>query len=192
MHPPSKLEPGRRKSGYGNRVAWLASLPRHSVGAEIGVLTGKFTKHLLSVVKPRCLYLVDCWCAIGDSFGYSDDLRQATYGSRVLREVVRESVHGLVRPLCGWSAEVADLIADKSLDWLYVDADHTLDGCMADLKAWFPKLKRGGIVAGHDYVYGWACSVPEAVRRFMWSIGRDVDGVQTTDGQDKPTFWFRK
>lgn len=119
-------------------------------------------------------------------------MRQVGYCSRVLRALAAESVDGRVRPLCGWSTEVADLVPDETLDWVYIDADHRMEGCLADLKAWYPKVKSSGIVAGHDYTYGWACAVPEAVRRFMWSIGRDIDAVQTTDDQDKPTFWFRK
>ncbi|KKL73402.1 hypothetical protein LCGC14_2075300, partial [marine sediment metagenome] len=130
--------------------------------------------------------------AIDDSFGFSGDVRQATHLSRTLRLLAQQSADGRARPLCGWSAEMATFVANESLDWVYLDADHTLAGCMGDLEAWYPKLKSGGILAGHDYVYGWACSVPEAVRRFMWSIGRDVDKVQTTDGQDSPTFWFMK
>lgn len=37
------------------------------------------------------------------------------------------------------------------IDYLYVDADHTRDGCYADLEAWWPHLRVGGIVAGDDY-----------------------------------------
>ncbi len=192
MKSRSLLEPGQRKSGYGNRVAWLSSLPPNSVGAEIGVLKGGFTQHIVSTVKPRCLYLIDCWCAIEDSFGYSVDIRMVRFCSRSLRDLAAESAAGHIRPLCGWSAEAAELIPDATLDWIYIDADHTMQGCLADLKAYYPKVKQGGIIGGHDYKYGWGCSVPEAVRRFMWSLGRDIDSVHTTDAQESPSFWFRK
>jgi len=40
---------------------------------------------------------------------------------------------------------------DRSRDFIFVDADHSYEGCLADMRAWWPKLKPGGIFAGHDY-----------------------------------------
>jgi len=39
-------------------------------------------------------------------------------------------------------------------DFVYIDADHSYKACMDDLKAWFPKVRKGGIIAGHDYGCG--------------------------------------
>jgi hypothetical protein len=50
------------------------------------------------------------------------------------------------------SAEAAKSIPDGSLDWVYIDADHDYDNAKQDLLAWFPKVRHGGIVAGHDYL----------------------------------------
>ncbi len=40
--------------------------------------------------------------------------------------------------------------ADGSLDAVFIDADHHEDAVKADIEAWWPKVKRGGILAGHD------------------------------------------
>ena len=39
---------------------------------------------------------------------------------------------------------------DASLDFVFLDADHTYESVLADLRAWFPKIKKGGVLAGHD------------------------------------------
>ena len=186
------LEPGTRKSGYPDRVSWLKSLPKGSVGAEVGVLKGGFTRWIEEIVRPSLYWVVDCWCGIPGSFGYGRDEVQVRFLSRVARKTAQPSLQGRVRILCGWSLEVAQHIPDGSLDWVYLDADHTVEGCKADLETWGKKVKKGGIIAGHDFIYGWACSVPEAVRKYLWSIGREMDCVHTTDKQSPPTFWFRK
>lgn len=49
------------------------------------------------------------------------------------------------------STEAANLYQDKSLDFVFIDACHTTDCVTTDLKAWFPKVKLKGVLAGHDY-----------------------------------------
>jgi Methyltransferase domain len=49
------------------------------------------------------------------------------------------------------SLSAALLIPDDSVDFVYVDARHDYCGVMEDLLAWWPKLKKGGLMAGHDY-----------------------------------------
>jgi len=50
------------------------------------------------------------------------------------------------------SIEAADLFEDASLDFVYIDADHSYDAVVADLAAWYPKLKTNGLFCGHDYL----------------------------------------
>jgi len=51
----------------------------------------------------------------------------------------------------GLSVERARDFEDESLDAMYLDADHSEAHIRADLAAWIPKIKKGGVVAGHDY-----------------------------------------
>lgn len=46
--------------------------------------------------------------------------------------------------------QAASLVDDESLDFVFIDADHTYDAAMADIKAWTPKVRDGGMIAGHD------------------------------------------
>ncbi len=48
-----------------------------------------------------------------------------------------------------WSA--ADGFADKSLDFVFIDAAHDYVSVKKDILAWLPKVKDDGIIAGHDY-----------------------------------------
>ena len=49
------------------------------------------------------------------------------------------------------SVEAAKGFAEASIDWLFIDGDHTYDGCLADLEAWYPKVRPGGLISGDDY-----------------------------------------
>jgi hypothetical protein len=49
------------------------------------------------------------------------------------------------------SVEAAKGFADESFDWLYIDALHTASGLAADLEAWWPKLRKLGLLSGDDY-----------------------------------------
>jgi hypothetical protein len=49
------------------------------------------------------------------------------------------------------SRNAADLILDNSVDFVFIDADHTYEGVLEDIKAWLPKIKKGGWIGGHDY-----------------------------------------
>lgn len=43
------------------------------------------------------------------------------------------------------------LFADNSIDFLFIDAEHTYEGVSADIDLWLPKVREGGVIAGHDY-----------------------------------------
>jgi hypothetical protein len=47
--------------------------------------------------------------------------------------------------------KASELYEDESLDFVFLDASHKYDDIKADLFAWYPKVKKGGIFAGHDY-----------------------------------------
>ena len=59
----------------------------------------------------------------------------------------------------------AKFFSDNFFDFVYVDADHSTEACYQDLSAWYPKVKTGKFLAGHDYGRGFG--VVEAVDRFV-------------------------
>lgn len=62
-----------------------------------------------------------------------------------------EPVMGIVRMLPVHSLTAAAMFEDQSIDFIYIDGSHEYDDLMADIKAWGPKVKNGGIIAGDDY-----------------------------------------
>jgi glycosyltransferase involved in cell wall biosynthesis len=59
----------------------------------------------------------------------------------------------VVKPVRAPSVEAAKRYADGSLDFVFLDAEHTFDNCLADILAWLPKMKPDGVLAGDDYGY---------------------------------------
>lgn len=62
-----------------------------------------------------------------------------------------EPVKDQINIIKSLSWDGAKLYEDNSLDFVFIDAGHDYDSVMKDLKAWYPKIKDGGIIAGHDY-----------------------------------------
>lgn len=53
--------------------------------------------------------------------------------------------------IIGDSADTASLFEDKSLEFVFIDANHEYLSVKRDILAWLPKIKEGGVLAGHDY-----------------------------------------
>lgn len=60
-------------------------------------------------------------------------------------------VEGHYRAVKSDSVAAADLYDLGSLDFVFIDADHSYEGCRRDILAWLPRVRPGGIIAGHDY-----------------------------------------
>ncbi|KKN03117.1 hypothetical protein LCGC14_1110810 [marine sediment metagenome] len=173
-----------------NRVDWLKTLPKGSVGAEIGVDTGRFSRVILDVVKPRLLWLIDCYeTQPGVPYNLSDGWYLSRFYAAMRRLRVAWS-KGFVRLLCAYSSEAALLIEDDSLDWAYIDAGHTEAEAFMDLQLWYPKIKSGGIVAGHDFITGVKdVGVVEAVMEFRRNLR---DGPLHVTEERIASFWWVK
>lgn len=162
--PPSVLRPEHvaRCRVLLDREALLAELPQGGVGAELGVDQGDFTETILRVARPQRLFLVDSWA----TKRYNDDKAQ-----RVQDRFATQIAAGQVSIHRGLSLEAVSRFEDASLDWVYIDSSHAYGVTAAELLAYAPKLKPGGIMAGHDYsmgnwVKGFRYGVIEAVHEF--------------------------
>ena len=76
-----------------------------------------------------------------------------------------DPVKKYINPIRKSSVEAAKDFADNSLDFIFIDAGHSYDDVKADIKAWYPKLKAGGYIGGHDYSSAWP-GVAQAVQEF--------------------------
>ena len=77
-----------------------------------------------------------------------------------------ETVRSTINPIRLPSTEASNLYADNSLDFVFIDANHSYEFVKDDIKHWYPKVKKGGILAGHDYIPAWP-GVIQAVNEFI-------------------------
>jgi len=76
-----------------------------------------------------------------------------------------DPVKHIVSPTKLPSNQASTLHANESLDFIFIDANHEYEAVMSDLMCWYPKLKKGGTIAGHDYYDDEG--VQKAVRQFF-------------------------
>jgi predicted O-methyltransferase YrrM len=76
-----------------------------------------------------------------------------------------DRVKHIITPRIGDSIEMSKTYKDDSLDFVFIDGDHRYECVKADIEAWVPKVRSGGIIAGHDY--GWCTDVRRAVHEFF-------------------------
>jgi Methyltransferase domain len=119
-------------------------------GVEIGVSRGHSALALLEH-KVGFLWLVDPWC---DHEGYLEG--EGQNWSEVFLEAMKRLAHIPCRysVIRTWSAEAAQWIPDN-LDFVWIDGNHRYEWVKSDMELYWPKLKEGGILCGHDY-----CNVP--------------------------------
>jgi methyltransferase family protein/glycosyl transferase-like sugar-binding protein len=121
--------------------------------AEIGVRDGRFSDHLLEAWKGDVLISIDPWLSADpDTYVDRANVSQEEFEHLYLETQARLARHGSRSEI--WrktSLEAAALIPDGSLDFAYIDARHDYASVLEDLEAWLPKVKPGGILAGHDY-----------------------------------------
>lgn len=73
------------------------------------------------------------------------------------------------------SIEASKKFEDESVDFVFIDASHEYEDIKSDIHAWMPKVKKGGIIAGHDYEDGFP-GVQRAVDEFF--VGKKIDAYQ--------------
>lgn len=117
-------------------------------GAEIGVWSGKFSQQLLDAIPKLHLHAVDPWQSLDDYHERKNepDRMAAAYHEAMTRLAGRRCAIFRMTSL-----EAAARVPDGSLDFVYIDGNHGAAHVRADLEAWSPKVRRGGVVAGHDF-----------------------------------------
>lgn len=116
------------------------------VGAEIGVAEGLHSETLCKNNPDLQLYCIDAW---EHYKGYGDYLTD-TLNSFYAKAQERLSKYNCIL-IKKFSMDAANLFKDKSLDFVYIDGAHDFMHAAEDIDTWRRKVKRGGIVYGHDF-----------------------------------------
>jgi len=103
---------------------------------------------------------IDIWA----DGGYLQDGTQDLFGVDLMNRFLENTkpVSHIINATRGDSSETAKNYADGSVDFVFIDGDHSYEGCSRDIRAWLPKVKNGGVLAGHDY--GWHEPIRQSVR----------------------------
>ena len=149
---------------------------------EIGVYQGDFSKKIFDCLKPSKLFLIDPWEIGSDKnspqtkySGSLSNLHTAYSQNSDLKEVQSKFAHQIednsVVIKQGYSYDFVDEFPNEYFDFIYIDATHFYESVKADLNMYLPKLKKTGIIGGHDYTntYHDDFGVVQAVDEFVLS-----------------------
>ena len=119
---------------------------------EVGVFKAQFSKHLLKNWDGT-LWLVDPWRAFEEGEGYVDASNHKKHQTAYLEAMQNiEGYESRAFMLRGLSSDMASRFEDNSLDLVYLDGNHAYEWVKEDIELWWPKIKKGGVLTGHDYL----------------------------------------
>ena len=146
----------------------LEATPEKGIFVELGAYKGKSTSFIVTEILNRDrnieFYTVDTFK--GDS-GSKDEKEVNAYKqvnvSKMFEEFKENTKHleDMFTTMVDYSYEAAKYFEDNSVDTIFIDAGHSYEAVIKDIASWLPKMKNGGLMAGHDY-NSWA-GVKEAV-----------------------------
>ena len=160
--------------------AWV---PKHAIGAEIGVHKGQFSRELLQVAQPSCLHLIDPWFMLGKEWKWAQGDRSTIAAlTGILKRFENELVAGSVRLHIGFSWDVLAGFPDAYFDWVYLDSSHAYEHTLRELAVLARKVKPEGIITGDDWRPDAHPGLIRAVRDFV--AREPFDLLHASENQD--------
>jgi len=161
------------------------------IGAEIGVYEGKNARYYLKELDIKRMFLIDPYMEyenyVPTTLGLKANLERA---EKVAHAALGEYAHKIV-----WikkkATKAEEAITDGSLDFVYIDGNHSFKSVTEDIMLYYPKLKKGGLLAGHDYDY---LDVKNAVDTWIeyWGLGLHLEDTGELRGGKKLDWWAWK
>lgn len=139
---------------WSRRDVFLGNLLKNRnahTGVELGVQRGIFSKNLLfhwSNVKQYLL--VDAWKPM--PYYFDNENVNTKQANNIFKQALQNTAGWNIKVCKNFTSECAKIYENFTFDFIYVDARHDYNGVSEDLKKWFPKLSKNGIISGHDYM----------------------------------------
>jgi len=125
--------------------------------AEVGVALGNNSASILSMFNVKQMYLIDPYIAYLIPYRWKSKVVPESFNQKRL-----QTAHKKLKKwdsICTWleerSVDAVSKIPDDHLDFLYIDGEHSYQAYNQDLTLYYPKMKKGGILAGHDFTGNW-------------------------------------
>lgn len=117
------------------------------IGAEIGVDRGANAKDILDTLRIQKLFLIDPYENYIEKGFFSSVVYSSLYMLQA-KNILIDHEDKILFIKKRSDAAIVDLPA--SLDFVYIDGDHSYNGVKKDINNYFPKVKSGGVIGGHD------------------------------------------
>ncbi len=159
----------------GSVPVYLEALPQESlIGAEIGVRAGTNLVHMLtSCTKIKKIFAIDPYFPYSEGDGqFVTQEDQDLAKTVMLHRLKRTGLIEKVELLCKTSDDAVDDIMDESLDFVFIDGDHSEEFVRRDIYNYYNKVKNGGIVSGHDFSFA---DVNKVLSEFM--IEKNIETI---------------
>lgn len=160
----------------------------HAICAEVGVWYAQNALDMLVVDDGILLYLIDPYA---DEDVKTPGLGHGTESGEQIKDCAHRRLAAFskrVKWIEKMSVEAAKGFKDNFFDYVYIDASHDYENVKADLKAWWPKVKEGGMVAGHDITMA---GVKKAAIDFATGKGFSSFCINS-DGKFNDDWWLWK
>jgi predicted O-methyltransferase YrrM len=138
------------KSGRQTELVKLFRKLGFKTGVEIGTSGGFYAGRIMKTVPNLKLYCVDPYITYSDYVETprpEDQTRQEEH-LRIAKERLKDFNVTFVRKT---SRDAANDFEDNSIDFVYIDGNHSFEYVIEDIALWTKKVRKGGIIAGHDY-----------------------------------------
>lgn len=169
------------------RPAWKQLKNRYKlVGAEIGVHCGVNALYYLEELDIKQIFLIDPYIAY-EYAGKTITSKEAREWEEMVHVSLDKYKHK-IKWIKEKAADAAKFIADNSLDFVYIDGNHDYEFVVEDILLYYPKVKEGGLLSGHDYHWE---SVKRAVDEFVKTNSLDLCIGETKEIRRKKTYdWW--
>jgi predicted O-methyltransferase YrrM len=130
----------------------IEQCPEGGTIVELGAWLGKSSSYLVDKSIKRNVIIIDSWLGSPDELETNHKLATQTDIYEVFKSNMGERKYQSIR---GLSKDVVESFQDESLDVVFIDLTHTYEEVKQDITLWLPKVKKGGILSGHDYEIAW-------------------------------------
>jgi len=159
-------------------IEHFKALGDNLTGIEVGVCRGENLKAILdNCPNIRKIFGVDPYTAYSDKLTITQEKVDEWYekAKEILQSyMLDDSAELIIRP----SLEAVQMFGHESIDFVYIDGNHLYSMALADMRAWWPRIKKGGLLSGHDFREK-DVDVRRAVADFSKEVGRPYVAVKS-------------